>query len=398
MVHLHHPARREGRGLTRRLRILVAHNVLNNRRGGMSRLMGFIHDRVEQDGHTVDYFGAEQIPVRLAGRLARFGFPWLLWRHAVKAAKAGRPYDIINVHEPSAAVVSIARRSAGNPILVVTTHGVEDRGWAVSREDARLGRTHLSFRTRLWHPLTLLPQARLGLRWADHVICLNEEDRAFLERVYGLPADRITRVFPAADPAYTAVYVQRDYATADRLVFFGTWLARKGNREVIDAFALLKERHPELRLLVIGAGFEPDVVLGSFPAALRDQIEVVPSGPATEYAKRMLGAAAYLVPSVFEGTPLTLMEAMGTGLPAIGTSVCGMKDVIRDGENGLLVPARDSTALAAAADRVLTNRALRERLGRQAHADVITNYTWDRVARPVRELYRQLTVRMGGAA
>src|SRR5438093_826206 len=107
------------------LRILVGQNVPHDRRGGMSRMLGFLHDRVAQDGHTIEFFAAEQVPSRLNGRWGRFSFPWLLWRHAVAAAKAGRAYDVVNVHEPSAAVIAMGKHAAGNPFLVVTSHGVE---------------------------------------------------------------------------------------------------------------------------------------------------------------------------------------------------------------------------------------------------------------------------------
>ena len=111
-------------------------------------MLGFLHDRIAAEGHTVEFFGADQMPPRLNGRVARFAFPWLLWRHAVAAAKAGKPFDIVNVHEPSAAAIALGKRAAGNPLLVVTSHGVEDRGWQITLEDARLGRAPLSLKTR----------------------------------------------------------------------------------------------------------------------------------------------------------------------------------------------------------------------------------------------------------
>ncbi|MCE9564906.1 MAG: glycosyltransferase [Planctomycetes bacterium] len=189
-----------------------------------------LHDRVEADGHTVEYFTAEQLPTRFGGRLARFTFPWLLWRHTVAAAKAGRPYDVVNVHEPSGAILALGKRAAGNPFLVITSHGVEDRGWAVTREDASLGRTPLSLKTRIWHPLTLLPQARFGLRRAEHVFCLNQEDRMFLRRKYRFSDDRVTRLFPAADTAYLEAFPRRNYTPADRLLLSGAQrMLRTGN-------------------------------------------------------------------------------------------------------------------------------------------------------------------------
>ena len=83
--------------MKRPLRILVAHNVFGKRTGGMSRLMGFVHDQLVLAGHSVDYFCTEDFPRALGGRFARFTFLVLLLRHAMAAARAGRPFDLINV-------------------------------------------------------------------------------------------------------------------------------------------------------------------------------------------------------------------------------------------------------------------------------------------------------------
>ena len=381
--------------MTRRLRILVAQNVPHHRRGGMSRMLGFIHDAVEADGHAVEFFTADDVPPRWGGRLARFSFPWLLWRHAAKAAEAGKPFDIVNVHEPSAALVALWKKAAGDPFVAVTSHGVEDRGWAVAREDAALGRAPLSLKTRVWHPLTLLNQARTGFRHADHVFCLNDDDGTFLRRKYRFRGDQVTRMFPAADQAYLDAYPRRDYSRADRVLVFGTWLARKGASDIVAAFETLAARRPDLKLVLMGTGFPPDAVSAWFPELLRGRLEFVPPGTEAELAERMLAAAVYWIPSLFEGTPQTMMEAMATGMPAVGTSTCGMKDVIADGRNGFHIPLRDPSALAAATERLLADRALREALGRQAHTDIAANYTWDKVAEPVRAVYRRVAVVRG---
>lgn len=377
----------------RHLRILVAHDVPHTRTGGMSRMLTFIHDQVERDGHTVDYFCREQLPARLRGRWARFSFPFLLLRHVVAAERAGRPYDILNVHEPSAAAVACFR-GAGGPRLVITSHGVEQRFWEVTLEDARLGRVPLSWKSRLGYPLTCWWQSRLSLRHADHVYCLSNEDRDYLRQRLGVPAGRVTRIYPAADPAYGAVYGRRDYATADRLLFFGTWLPRKGTPDLIAAFAALVPRYPELRLTVLGAGFPPEDVRASFPEALRGRVDCPQPGTEAQLAEHLLRAAVFVLPSTFEGTPQTLMEAMLSGLPVVATATCGMRDVIRDGQNGLLIPLRSPEALTAAVERLLTDAQLRSRLGRQAHADAATHYTWEKVALPVREVYRDIADRL----
>ncbi|MGE3706282.1 MAG: glycosyltransferase family 4 protein [Vicinamibacterales bacterium] len=383
----------------RPLRILVAQNVPHTRRGGMSRLLGFIHDRVAADGHLVEYFSAEDVPASFGGRRARLAFPWLVYRHARAAARAGRPYDVINVHEPSAWAVLRFRRFLGDPSIVVTTHGVEERGWAAIQEDVRRGRETVGAKTRVTYPLTVVVPSRYALRRADHVFCLNEEDRRFLLETYGRPGDRVSRVAPGADATYLDAFARRDYRAApDRLLWFGTWIVRKGTPDVVSAFTALAGRFPSLRLVVLGAGLPAETVTGAFPADLRDRIEYVPAAGGAGHdvhVEVMLRCAAYVLPSVFEGTPLTLIETMATGLAPVASAVCGIKDVVRDGENGLLVAPRDPQALTAAIARLLQDAALRARLGRQAHEDVARHYTWDRAAEPMRAVYRAIAAARG---
>ena len=282
------------------------------------------------------------------------------------------------------------KRRLGHPVVVATSHGVEQRGWELALEELRLGRPGPSRRSRLASPATRLWQSRLALRCADHIFCLSSEDLQYIIRRFGRHPDDITRLFPAADSAYINAYHTRDYGTAGGVIFFGTWLARKGTTDLVPAFVELTARRPDVKLTVMGAGVPQEAILQSFPEHLHAQIEYVPQATAEQHAERLLGGSVYVVPSLFEGTPQTLMEAMATGLPAVVTATCGMKDVVRNGINGLQVPLRDPPALAAAMDLVLTDGGLRERLGRQAHADVVANYTWDVVAGPVREAYRRL--------
>src|SRR5207245_603735 len=107
------------------------------------------HDRLVLEGHSVDYFCAEDVPAALDGRLTRFTFPLLVRRRAVAAARLGKPYDLVNVHEPQSAAISSFRWAAGNPIVVVTSHGLERRAWEFALEEAQLGRQGPPASTRL---------------------------------------------------------------------------------------------------------------------------------------------------------------------------------------------------------------------------------------------------------
>lgn len=373
------------------LRILVASNVSDNRSGGVTRIMGFVGDRLEAAGHAVEYFyDAQAKRYGSTGRLARFAFPLAVLRHVRRAHEEGRPYDVVNVHEPQGAALVTFREWAGRPIVVVTSHGVERRAWDLGLEELRLGRGGPSLYSRVVFPATSLWQSALSLRRADHIFCLNEEDRAFIAARYDRDAASITRIHPAADAGYSQAGATRDYAAARRLLFAGTWRKNKGIQDLVPAFAALLENQPDLELTVLGAGVADGVIVAAFPQPARARVRCRHTGTEAETIAEFAAHDLFVLPSLFEGTPLTLMEAMASGLPIVTTATCGMRDVIRDGENGLLVPIRSPAAISGALGRLIADRPLRERLGRTASAEAIQRYTWDAVAVPVRETYERL--------
>jgi glycosyltransferase involved in cell wall biosynthesis len=87
-----------------------------------------------------------------------------------------------------------------------------------------------------------------------------------------------------------------------------------------------------------------------------------------------------------EGLPLTVIEGMAAGVPVVGTDVAGIRDVVRDGETGLLVPARSPERLSEAIRRVVEDRGLRGRLVSGAMEDVRGRFTWDAVVPQYRKL------------
>ena len=354
--------------------------------------MGFIHDRVSARGHTIDYLCAEELrgPFK---RLARFTFPLLVLRRARAAVRAGRPYDLINVHEPSAVAVLAGRRTVSGAVIVVTTHGVEQRGWKIRRDEARRNTDQIAWRTRFIYPTTIQWQANFGLRRADHIFCLNQEDLEYLTTRFGRSRDDITRILPGVDPIYASAAAHRDYRRASRMVFAGSWLPRKGTHDLVASFATLRQRYPQLELHVLGSGVADEVVLSAFPLESRAAIQCVHAANDSAAAAAYADADIYVLPSSFEGTPLTLIEAMASGLPIVTTATCGMRDVIRDGENGRLVPPYSPAAIVEALTALIEDAAQRERLGLTARNEVLTKYSWDQVAAPIWATYERLCAR-----
>lgn len=155
----------------------------------------------------------------------------------------------------------------------------------------------------------------------------------------------------------------------------------------MEAFRKLPDH---LEFATLGAGVPEEVILSAFPAEMRDRGKVFNAKGDAEGALVMAKSDAFLLPSVFEGTPLTLMEAMHSGLPIVTANICGMRDVIVNERNGLLVPVRSPDSIAGAINRLANDEILREKLGSASRSDAVEKYTWKESAQRVWDAYRGL--------
>ena len=98
----------------------------------------------------------------------------------------------------------------------------------------------------------------------------------------------------------------------------------------------------------------------------------------------------FVLPSLYEGLPLSVLEAMASARPVVATDVAGSNEVVRHAESGLLVPPADPRALADAIRRVLSDRVEAERLARAGRARVEREFSVERMVRGVEAVYDQV--------
>ncbi len=164
----------------------------------------------------------------------------------------------------------------------------------------------------------------------------------------------------------------------------------KGLDLLLEAFNSLHRRHAEARLVIAGSG--PD------EAALRQEVQRRGLEGAVEFVGRVAGqrkadllgqCLALAMSSRRESWGLTAMEAQACAKPVVGFEVPGVRDAVRQGETGLLVPAYDTEALSQAMARLLGDPALRRRLG-TAGRERARGFTWEQTARQQVALYEKL--------
>jgi glycosyltransferase involved in cell wall biosynthesis len=113
-------------------------------------------------------------------------------------------------------------------------------------------------------------------------------------------------------------------------------------------------------------------------------------GQRSDVPRLMAAADLFVLPSQFEGLPLAVLEAMASGLPVVGTRVCGIEEVVVDGVTGRLVPCDDIQALAEAIRDGLVDAEQRRQWGCQARAAFDRHWRVDRMARDMQVVYGEV--------
>jgi glycosyltransferase involved in cell wall biosynthesis len=204
------------------------------------------------------------------------------------------------------------------------------------------------------------------LRLADAVYTSSQCSADWCATHYGLPLDLVPVLHTGVD---TERFAPRQQCTAKRptIVFSGKLARNKGVHLLVEAACQLAGEFPDLHLRLLGRG-EPrivseilDIAKGAGKHELLDLPGFVSGHELPEHLNR---AHVFAAPSRYEGGPgFVYLEAMACGLPVIACAGSGAAEVIRDGENGLLVPPENVNALTAALRTLLANPGRRQAMG-----------------------------------
>jgi glycosyltransferase involved in cell wall biosynthesis len=236
---------------------------------------------------------------------------------------------------------------------------------------------------------------RLGMRFLlnranSRTILQNRDDIDLLTQRIGVRPERIClirgsgvdteRFKPTDPPAGTAV-----------AVCVSRMLHDKGIGELVGAARLLKEKGVDVKVRLVGstddnpASIDPETL-----AQWKAEGVVDVAGPSTDIVGEYARAHIAVLPSYREGLPKSLLEAAAAGRPMVATDVPGCRDVCRDGETGLLVPARTVEPLADALETLARDPNLRRKLGANARDLAVDAFAEDIVVRQTLDLYRAM--------
>lgn len=256
-------------------------------------------------------------------------------------------------------------------------------------------------------------EARLARRWlsraitrfvamrADRVRCVSQ----LLERklkALGIPPERLdvlpprcdVRLFDPLARRQDGIVLRRDMGLERGAVvlFVGNLVRWKGVSVLIEAFAQVRAER-DVRLVLVGSGDdENELRRQTARAGVEARVIFAGRQPHHRIPAFLAAADVFVLPSLDEGLPRAGIEAMAMCVPVIATRVGGLPELIRHGETGWLVEARQPRALAEAVTSVLANPELALEVGRRAREEVVARFEFERSM----ERYRDMLYRTAG--
>lgn len=339
---------------------------------------------VEAFGEDLARTGAKVLPLGLKGV-----FDWAGMRKFYRFLLEER-IDIVNTHmfQASFQFTPIAWL-ARVPVRMETSHGVEkwrlDKGF-VKRHSFCLDRAFASMQCR--------------------ILAVSHACGRDLMEVKGIRPEKIEvvqngRDLRQFDPGHNErrEEIRRRHGCASEDWVFGV-LARldfqKGHSYLLDAVARLAELRDGFKVLLVGDG--------PLAGELRAQVERLGLGDRVIFAGFQRDVVGYysavdtmVLPSLYEGLPLCVIEAMAMGLPVIATDVDGTPEVVKNWDNGILVPARDSETLSVAMSYALDHGDRMAAMGKNARSWVLERFSLERQVRETEDLYEKL-IAVGGVS
>jgi glycosyltransferase involved in cell wall biosynthesis len=296
----------------------------------------------------------------------------------VRILRAWRP-DVLHSHMVHANLMArVLRLFVPIPAMVSTIHNIYEGG--------RLRMVAYRLTNSLVDQITIVSEAAADRFVKDGIV-----PRALLKVVpNGVDTDLFRDVSEG-----TRTSLRRSLRLDRQFVWLavGRFEDQKDYPNMLRGFARVRERYPDSVLLLAGGGS-----LQAVTEALAQSLGLSESvrflGFRPDVSKLMSAADGYVMSSAWEGMPVVLLEAAAAGLPMVATSVGGNHEVVRDGESGFLVPARDADALGQAMLRLMELPDMdRRTMGKRAREHVRAHYGLSRMVERWDEIYREVLAR-----
>ena len=296
-------------------------------------------------------------------------------RHLTRLMHRDR-YDVVHAHSSKAGFLGrLAARRAGIGRVFYTPHA-----FAFQCGGAR---------GRLYRALE-----RIGASFGGTVVAVSESEKLLAMRYTGASAERVKTITNAIEPPPPPMPEERARARAALglsteatvVAAVGRAAPQKGWPDLARAAGRVCGEHDDVHFVLIGPGDTSQIA--DLARRLRITDRIILAGARGDVSEFYAAMDIYVQPSLWEGLPYALLDAMGRGLPIVATEVAGNTDVVKHGVTGLLVAPGAAAALAEGILSLLGDAELREKLGTAARELVLSEHNVADFIRSIEDLYR----------
>lgn len=338
----------------------------------------------ERQGYLVDQLqkaGIRHLTVEMSNRLS----PKSL-RGCMNALREFKP-DVLHTHGGTPGLWGrLAARLSGVPIVVHTYHGL-----------------HILYRGAFVRA-ALLWLERALLRITSHIICVSSADfvSAKQHRLLRVPHASIVRngvvVGPVKSSSVGKKLRARLSIPSKGIIVgsIGRMHHQKGYFYLLRAASVIVRERKDVYFVLVGDGPQMDQVQQeSERMGLADHVRFM--GAVDNASELIPSFDMFVLPSLWEGFPIVLLEASAAARPIIATAINGNMEIVRDGVNGILVPPRDPKRLSEAILQLVAQPALRRKLGKSARSQALREYDVKKMVKNITDIYETLNSQFSGA-
>lgn len=225
------------------------------------------------------------------------------------------------------------------------------------------------------------------IRNASSVIALTSDMKRVMQGIYDRNIEIVPNGIEKGDYV-DKLSVQKTKDIEKIILFVGRLHPVKGVRYLLQAMQIIHEEMPSARLILVGDGAERRQLEDMTDnLGIRGCVNFVGKVPHERIPDYMRQADVFVLPSVSEGFPVTVLEAIACGLSIVATRVGGLPDIIEDGTNGYLIDPKSEKQIAKALLKLLQDEHLREYMSAN-NKNAAEKYSWDKVAATLEEIYQ----------
>jgi len=235
-------------------------------------------------------------------------------------------------------------------------------------------------------------------QWTNQVVCVSETHRRQLVDVIGYPREKIKPIFNGVDttrfspmPAEKTAIRKKMGLGAETICIgtLGSFRTVKNQALLLSAADQVLKITPNVHLVFVGEGpLKVGLMAEADKLRIRGQVHFL--GARTDIPELLNAFDIFVLPSLMEGMPISVLEAMSCGIPVVASAVGGLPEVIEDGKSGLLFPSKDPTALAAVLSGLIADKEKRLALGQEGRRRVLSSFSVEKMVGKYHALYRSL--------